>query len=249
LNSLYLKPIKRAPIAVKEKSVKANKMDVIIVAGGASRRFKSSIPKQFIDLLGKPVFLYSVEQFSLLPFVNKVIVVIPPKMSSQIPSKFTINKKICWAYGGKKRFDSVRNGLSLVDKASNFVAVHDAARPLVSTKDIKAIFQKAVQKKAAIAVEKTKDTIKAVKNGSIAETIDRKPLWNAQTPQIFATNILIKAYSNPIAPNITDDSELVEKLGTKVFIVETSSPNFKITSQQDLELAKTCLKFLQHGRK
>jgi 2-C-methyl-D-erythritol 4-phosphate cytidylyltransferase len=112
---------------------------------------------------------------------------------------------------------------------------------LIDVKDILAVLKKAANG-GAIAVEKTKDTVKTVKNGYVKSTLDRSVLYNAQTPQIFKAEILFKAYSKNIPANTTDDSSLVEKLGVKVAAAQTKFPNFKITTKQDFELAKQILK-------
>jgi 2-C-methyl-D-erythritol 4-phosphate cytidylyltransferase len=225
-----------------KKALIANKMDVIIAAGGIGKRFNFRIPKQFVNLNGKPMFLHSVETFLSLSFVNKIIIAVPREILPAVSKKYkALNKKVLWTAGGKERFDSVKKGLELVDKDSNFIAVHDGARPLIDKRDIKAVFVKAVKLKAAIAAQKTKDTIKAVKDGKIIKTLERKILWNAQTPQIFRKDILLKAYSAKILPDITDDAGLVEKIGVKVFIEEVKYPNFKITTKEDFQTAKIFL--------
>ncbi|MDR2860757.1 MAG: 2-C-methyl-D-erythritol 4-phosphate cytidylyltransferase [Elusimicrobiota bacterium] len=218
------------------------KAEVIIVAGGIGKRFKSSLPKQFINLNGKPVFLWSVKTFLRIPCVKKIIMVVPANMLEDLEKKYKRLKKTVWTSGGKERFDSVREGLKLIDKTSDLTAIHDAARPLTNIKDIKAVFETALKTKAAIAAQKTQDTIKTAANGKIIKTLDRKVLWNAQTPQIFDTKLLIKAYSKKIGANTTDDSQLIENLGEKVSIVEVKFPNFKITSKQDFKAAQTILK-------
>jgi 2-C-methyl-D-erythritol 4-phosphate cytidylyltransferase len=217
------------------------KAEVIIVAGGKSKRFKSRLPKQFVKLKGKPVFLWSIEAFNLLPFVKKIIVVVPKNALCDLSKKYKGLKKVVWAAGGKERYDSVKEGLKLIDKKTDFIAVHDGARPLTTKADIKEVFKQAFKTKAAIAATKTKDTIKVVSKGKIVKTLNRDILWNAQTPQIFKKNLLFKAYSKKISAHITDDASLVENLGAKVSIVQVKSPNFKITTKQDLKAAQNIL--------
>ncbi|MDR1695546.1 MAG: 2-C-methyl-D-erythritol 4-phosphate cytidylyltransferase [Endomicrobium sp.] len=221
------------------------KAAAIIVAGGSGKRFGSQIPKQFLNLKGKPVFLHSVEAFASLKVFKQIIIVVPEKfvpMTKSVIAGNAVTRQSEAVSGGKERFDSVKNGLALVQKDTDYIAVHDAARPLINKKDILAVLKKAVENRAAIAAEKTKDTIKTVKNGFVTQTLDRSVLWNVQTPQIFEANLLFKAYGKKIAANTTDDSMLIEKSGIKVAVVETKFPNFKITAKQDLESAKQLLK-------
>ncbi|MCL2145276.1 MAG: 2-C-methyl-D-erythritol 4-phosphate cytidylyltransferase [Endomicrobia bacterium] len=234
------------------------KAAAIIVAGGSGKRFGAKTPKQFLDLCGKPVFLWSVEAFASLKVFKQIIVVVTEQFISIAESVIerkgiALTKRSALAVsrlpylrfavikGGKERFDSVKNGLKLVGKDMDYVAVHDAARPLINKKDIIAVLNKAAKYGAATAAEKTKDTIKTAVGGFVKKTLDRNVLWNVQTPQIFETGLLFKAYAKKIAKNTTDDSMLIEK-SKKVAIAETGFPNFKITTPQDFESAKQILK-------
>ncbi|AKL98604.1 2-C-methyl-D-erythritol 4-phosphate cytidylyltransferase [Endomicrobium proavitum] len=214
------------------------KATAIIVAGGSGKRFGSKTPKQFLSLCGKPVFLWSAETFASSKVFKRIIIVVPENKITALKKKY---KDYFFVSGGKERFDSVRNGLACVEKDTNYVAVHDAARPLINKADILAVLKKAKKTKAAIAVEKTKDTIKTVKSGFVDKTLDRSVLYNVQTPQIFQAALLKKVYSKKIAPNTTDDSMLVEKSGVKVAVVQTKFPNFKITAKHDFEAAEKIL--------
>ncbi|MDR3071832.1 MAG: 2-C-methyl-D-erythritol 4-phosphate cytidylyltransferase [Endomicrobium sp.] len=214
---------------------------VIIVAAGSGKRFGSKIPKQFLKINGKPMFLWSVETFSSIKSFKQIVVVVPGNMVKTISLKCKLRFE-CVA-GGKRRVDSVKNGLAMIKEGIDFVAIHDAARPLVFKKDIMSVLCEAEKTKAAIAVEKVKDTIKLISNKEkILKTLDRSYLRNAQTPQIFDAKILKKAYSKTKLTNITDDSELVENLGIKVSVVEASAMNFKITTKKDFLLAEKLLK-------
>lgn len=215
------------------------KAAAVIVAGGSGKRFASALPKQFLSLGGKPVFMWSVETFSALKAFRQIIVVVPSDRLKTLSAKY---KNITFAAGGKERFDSVKAGLALIDKETDLVAVHDAARPLIDKNDILAVLKKAKETGAAIAAEKTKDTVKTVKNGKVTGTLDRSLLWNVQTPQIFKKTLLDKAYSKKIPAKTTDDSQLIEKMNVKVYVVETSLPNFKITGARDFVYAKEELK-------
>ena len=213
---------------------------VIIVAAGSGKRFGNKVPKQFLKLNGKPMFLWSVSAFAAINSFKQIILVAPSYMMRALTLKYK-NAFECVA-GVKKRFDSVRNGLALVKNDIDFVAVHDAARPLISKKDILAVLKEAGKTRAAIAVEKTKDTIKSVsESNKVLKTLDRTVLRNAQTPQIFESTLIKKAYLKKTSVGTTDDSQLIEKLKVEVFAVETKFPNFKITIKQDFELAEKLL--------
>jgi 2-C-methyl-D-erythritol 4-phosphate cytidylyltransferase len=217
---------------------------VIIVAAGSGKRFGNKIPKQFLKLNNKPMFRWSVDTFASIKSFKQIILVVPKYIFRKLSlKKSKLLNKIELAIGGKERFDSVKNGLVLVKDNIDFVAVHDAARPLISKADILTVLKEARKTKAAIAVEKTKDTIKMVSNkGQILKTLDRSVLRNVQTPQIFDTELLKKAYSKKIPYSTTDDSQLLERLKIKVSVVETKFPNFKVTTKQGFELAKNLLK-------
>ncbi|MDR0800797.1 MAG: 2-C-methyl-D-erythritol 4-phosphate cytidylyltransferase [Endomicrobium sp.] len=214
----------------------------IIVAAGSGKRFGSKVLKQFLNLDGKPVFLRSVEAFASIKSFKQIVVVAPPDKVEFLSLKYKADF-VC-AAGGNERFDSVKNGLALVEDDIDFIAVHDAARPLISKKDILSVLKKAVKTKAAIAVENIKDTVKLISaDGRVLKTLDRTVLRNAQTPQIFEAQLLKKAYSRKISADTTDDSKLVENLKIKVSAVETKFLNFKITTKRDFELAEKILKF------
>jgi 2-C-methyl-D-erythritol 4-phosphate cytidylyltransferase len=217
---------------------------VIIVAAGSGKRFGHKIPKQFLKLNGKPMFMWSIKTFVSIKSFKQVIVVVPEHMIEHLRKlKNKLLNIVEFASGGKERFDSVKNGLSFINDDIDFVAVHDAARPLISKQDVLAVLKEAEKTKAAIGVEKTKDTIKLVSaKDHILKTLDRNVLRNAQTPQIFETKLLKKAYSKKILAAATDDSKLVERLKIKVSAVETKFPNFKVTTKLDFALAQKLLK-------
>jgi 2-C-methyl-D-erythritol 4-phosphate cytidylyltransferase len=217
---------------------------VIIVAAGFGKRFRNKTPKQFLQIKRMPMFMWSISAFSAIKSFKQIIVVVPKHMVEHLNrKKEKLPNKVHFVAGGKKRSDSVKNGLAFVEEDVNFVAVHDAARPLISKQDILAVLKKAIVTKAAIAVEKTKDTIKLISsNEQILKTLDRSALRNAQTPQIFGKELLRKAYSKRIPEVTTDDSQLIERLKIKVSTVETKFPNFKVTTKQDFALAEKLLR-------
>lgn len=216
------------------------KAAAIIVAGGSGKRFGSQKPKQFLDLCGKPVFMWSIETFASIKQFKQIILVVPAEKLKTLSKKYK-NCNLHIVAGGKERFDSVNNGLAALNNDIELIAVHDAARPLTDKKDILSVLKTAEKTKAAIAAEKAKDTVKTAEKGFVKNTLDRSILWNVQTPQIFEAKLLKKAYSGKIPQKTTDDSQLIENMGIKVAVVETKCPNFKITMPQDFEAAKNII--------
>ncbi len=197
-------------------------------------------PKQMLPVNGKPVVLRSIEAFLKVPSVKQIIVVTGPQVAKKIAAKY---KNIQFAPAGKTRLESAINGLSLVGKNANLIAVHDGARPLVEPKDIKACLLSAAQNKAAILAAPVKDTIKTVKDGVVTQTLDRSVLYGAQTPQCYQTEILKKALEKyGTLKDATDESQLVEKCGVKVHIVVAGYKNLKITTPEDLKIAEALCK-------
>ena len=224
------------------------KVAVIICAAGASSRFGGKRKKPFVDLDGRAVFLRSVELFSGRDDVKQVLLAIPPDEEELVSVKWGPNLKffnVKTYLGGAERFDTVQKGLALVKNDIDLVAVHDAVRCCVTEKWIDKVIASAAQTGAAILACPITATIKKVKDGTIIETVDRAGLWEAQTPQVFKTELLKKAYQNLPKldkSKISDDAQLVEALGQKVSIVETDLSNIKITQQSDVAIAEAILK-------
>ena len=160
----------------------------IIAAGGRGTRFDSDRPKQFLELLGKPIIIHTLESFERCQAIDEIVLVLPAEeLDDFVPvaeaAKLTKLKRI--VVGGATRAESVRNGLDAVDASSEIVAVHDGARPLVTVKEITAVVERAAEKGAACLVASVTDTVKTVENGSIVGTVDRLKLRRALTPQAF----------------------------------------------------------------
>jgi len=149
------------------------------------------------------------------------------------------------ADGGKERFESVANALALVKPEVEFVAIHDAARPCVTTELIDSVFASAVKMGAAMLAVPVSDTVKrADDKGRVRETVPRQGLWLAQTPQVFRRDWLVEAYAKraQLGRDITDDAQLLEAAGHAVHLVQGSTTNLKITAREDLALAEAILK-------
>jgi 2-C-methyl-D-erythritol 4-phosphate cytidylyltransferase len=223
---------------------------VILAAAGKSRRFieagsnKQAVKKIFAPIRRKPVWLYSAEKFYGREDVAQLIIVISPDDLTWFFRFYAdeINRMFLLVVaGGKERADSVRNALSVVRSNVDFIAVHDAARPCVSKLEIDAVFRQARIDGAAMLATPIAGTIKRVYDGQIVETVNRENLWEAQTPQVFRRDILLKAYEHRKNMNPTDDAQLVENAGYAVSVVPADRSNIKITTQTDLTLAETIL--------
>jgi len=217
-------------------------LTAIIVAGGSGKRFGASKPKQFLLLHKKPMFLWSILAFKKIKQCKQIILVVPKDKILKL-QKYKRLYNIDIVCGGKERFNSVINGINSVKENIDIVAIHDAARPLVTPKIINDVLSKANKYGCAIAACKAKDTIKFSINGKyITNSVDRNKIWQAQTPQIFKINFLKKMYLKKLSKAITDDAQLAEKTNKKVYLVDTGYENFKITHPMDFKLAETILK-------
>lgn len=220
----------------------------IICAAGASRRFGGKRKKPFVDAGGRAVFLRSVELFANRSDVKQVILVIAPEDEELVEIKWGPNLKffgVETCFGGEERFDTVKKALELVKDDIGLVAVHDAVRCCVKGQWLDGCFTAAAETGAAILACPVVATIKGVKDNTIIKTVDRGGLYEAQTPQVFETSLLKRAYENLKnldKSKISDDAQLVEALGQKVAIVETDSSNIKITRQSDIAIAEAILK-------
>jgi 2-C-methyl-D-erythritol 4-phosphate cytidylyltransferase len=224
------------------------KVAVIICAAGASSRFGGKRKKPFVDVEGRAVFLRSVEIFSSREDVKQILLAIAPEDEELVNVKWGPNLKffnVKTCFGGAERFDTVQKGLELIKDDIELIAVHDAVRCCVKEEWIDKVIAEAVKTGAAILACPVVATLKEAKDKVIIQTVDRAGLYEAQTPQVFKTSLLKKAYANlkNLDKNkISDDSQLVEAIGEKVSIVETDSSNIKITHKTDLAIAEAIFK-------
>ena len=215
------------------------KTTAIIVAAGTGSRFGSHIPKQFIDLVGKPVIEHTLERFQTAESIDSIILVLASERIGKHDFAFGKLEKV--VAGGATRAESVRNGLDAAADAQ-VVAVHDGARPFVSTDEIDRTVAKAKEMGAACLVARVTDTIKTVSGNEIAATLDREKLRRALTPQAFRTDVLRRAFElGDLSDAVTDECYLVEKLGHPIALVEGSAQNIKITHPEDLLVAEAIL--------
>lgn len=222
-------------------------ISVIIPAAGQGKRFGAGINKAFISLAGKTILERTVAAFSGLPEVREIIIVIAPDELDEIKRqvKFYPRQDIIKAVaGGSERQYSVENALAAIRDDAEIVLIHDGARPLISRRVIHQVIKAVRDNSAAIVAVPVKDTIKVVDSGGfVTSTPVRSELWAVQTPQGFKRSLLIQAYKKAREENFlgTDDSSLVERLGIPVKIVPGEYENIKITTPEDLPIAKMIL--------
>ena len=225
---------------------------VILPAAGQSSRFGAAEKKPFLPLDGKAIWQRSADLFWKRPDVRGVYIVVSPEDRESFVSR---SGAICSfmdaevVTGGAERFESVANALARIPESVEYVAVHDAVRPLLTPSAIDEVFAAAVQHGAAMLAVPVADTLKRVDGSTqrIVETVPRAGLWAAQTPQVFRRDWLTEAYAkrHELKGAITDDAQLVEALGHSVFAVPGSPANFKITTRDDFDLAEAILKARQ----
>lgn len=218
---------------------------VILPAAGKSSRFVHQRRKKpFAELKGRAVWLRSVDLFVHRDDVVQTILCLAPDDLDWFKETFRADlafRNIEIVAGGAERADSVGNALARVRSDVPFVAVHDAARPLLVDAWIDAVFNAAIEQGAAIPAIRTASTVKRVQGNTIVETVPRDELWQAQTPQVFRTDLLRKAYARRDGFQATDEAQLVERIGHPIAVVEGSSMNFKITTADDFRMAEAVL--------
>ena len=223
----------------------------IVLAAGQGKRMHSKIQKQFLEIGGKPILYYSMECFQKSPLIQDIILVTGEDMisycQSEIVEKYGFTKVCKVTAGGKERYDSVYAGL-LCCQDTDYVYIHDGARPFVTEEMIQRGYEAVKRTNACVMGMPSKDTVKlADPSGYIKETPDRKIVWNIQTPQIFSYDLIRGAYESirkKDMSNVTDDAMVVEQeTGTKLLLVEGSYQNIKITTPEDLAVAEAFLRY------
>ncbi|WP_242921342.1 2-C-methyl-D-erythritol 4-phosphate cytidylyltransferase [Pontibacter liquoris] len=211
----------------------------IIVAGGSGSRMQHTLPKQFIEVAGKPVLMHTIAQFYKYNPDLRLIVVLPEQQLStwrDLCRKHRFELFHMVVLGGATRFGSVKNGLDAV-QGEALVAVHDGVRPFVEVATIKTAYEAAATFGSAVVAVSPKDSIRELTpQGSRAVKRDQYKL--VQTPQCFRASILRRAYEQPEQAHFTDDASVVESIGEEITLVEGSYRNIKITTPEDLILAE-----------
>ncbi|GAC1472860.1 MAG: 2-C-methyl-D-erythritol 4-phosphate cytidylyltransferase [Isosphaeraceae bacterium] len=234
-----------------DNSRATGKFAVILPAAGRSSRFGDAKQKKvYTELDGRAVWLRAVEPFVNREDVVQILVVIAPEDRELFERRFRPNVaflNIRVVEGGAERSDSVALALEAVDAGCDFIAIHDAARPCVTSEQIDAVFRAAQAEGAALLACPVAETLKRVDaRGFTTETVPRDGLYLAQTPQVFRRDLIVRAYANRanVGPMITDDTQLVEALGHPCVVVESTRMNLKITTHADLRLASAILQAL-----
>lgn len=217
----------------------------ILVAAGSGERMGAGRPKAFLPLAGQPMLLRAAAAFQAAPSVEAIVAVVPrAEIDSARALLATLPKLASVVAGGPRRQDSVAEGLRQVPPAfDGLVLVHDAARPLVEVATIEAVCAAARETGAALPVLGLLDTVKRVHEGTVKETLDRRELAAAQTPQGFRRDLLTRAYAEAERAGavLTDEAMAVERLGAPVRAVAGTARNRKITTPEDLAWAEDLL--------
>lgn len=225
-----------------------SKFAIILPAAGKSSRFGDKEKKPFTNLDGRAVWLRSAELFVTRNDVCQCLIVIAPEDEEVFRRRYTPNLAFMDArivLGGAERFESVANALKELKPEAEFVAIHDAVRPCLTTALVDTVFAQAKSSGAAILAVPVSDTIKKVNDKKhIQETLPRDNLWLAQTPQVFRRDWLEQAYADrhKLGKHITDDAQMVEAAGHPVAVVQSNASNIKITTKADIQLAEAILK-------
>jgi len=211
----------------------------IIVAGGSGNRMGAAIPKQFLEICGKPVLMHAIQVFYDFDPECELILVLPETQQEYwdglcLKHLFTLAHRI--VSGGENRFNSVKNGLKWID-GDGIVFIHDGVRPLVSRQTIERCYHMAQKNGNAIPVLRINESLRKQK-GNQSESVDRTLYLSVQTPQTFQSVQILKAFEQDFDPAFTDDASVAEKAGFPIFIVEGNRENIKITTPEDLIIAE-----------
>lgn len=207
----------------------------VITAGGLGKRVGGSLPKQLVKLRGKAMWKYSVETFLKCNDIKAIVLTVPEDWQSYFVEEAT-DLPLIVAIGGKERWQSVKNGIEALPQGITHVMVHDAARPFISEKIINEVAI-ALESACCMVAKPVFDTVKIVENGFVKNTLDRKNVWLAQTPQAAPVALLKQLYQKiESTPDFcpTDEASILEKFGIPVKIIEGNKQNDKVTTAEDL---------------
>jgi len=230
----------------------------IVLSAGSGKRMNSDTKKQYLLIKDKPIVYYSLKAFQDSLIIDEIVLVTSKEdvdyVRTEIVKKYELSKVICITTGGKERYNSVYNGLKVINNC-DYVYIHDGARPFVTEEIIKRAYDSLEVCNSAVVGMPVKDTIKIVdENQFVTDTPNRKNVWQVQTPQCFEYNLAMRAYEKLIEEEksskllkrgiqVTDDAMVVETFeNEKVKLVEGSYENIKITTPEDLIVAESFLK-------
>lgn len=223
------------------------KYSAIVLAAGSGKRMKSSVKKQYMEILGRPLIYYALEAFQLSR-VDEIVLVVSPGdedyVRTDIVERYGFTKVMGIVPGGAERYDSVYEGLKAI--RGEYVLIHDGARAFLNQEIIERCLTDVLEHRASVVGMPSKDTIKIVnEDGFVVDTPDRSLVWNIQTPQCFETKLIKEAHrrlhENPDA-SITDDAMVIEKLtDVPVHLIEGDYENVKVTTPDDVRTAESIL--------
>jgi len=228
-------------------------VSAVVVAGGVGKRMSIPLPKQFLEIRGKPLIFYSLRAFQLSEATQEICLVLPAGMVDKekhlkkVLSHLDVYQPLKLKYiteGGPSRQQSVLKGLRALEAKPDYVAIHDASRPLVSTALIDRVIKAAKQYGAAAPVISVRDTIKRTSQGKITATVGKEDLVMVQTPQVFSYDLILEAHLLALKKGIEnafDDTYLLELLGKDVFTVEGENSNIKLTYPSDIPMLEALL--------
>ncbi len=220
---------------------------LIVAAAGSSTRMGGAVRKPLIEIAGRPILCHTLERFRGIHGLEQVIVVAHPDDMARIRSSYWRLLHEAGAThlvpGGERRQDSVARGLEAVRSDVGIVLIHDAVRPFVPRRAIEESIEAAARFGAAVVAVPVADTLKRAQGDRSAETVPREGLWAAQTPQVFRTELIRRAFAAAQRDGFecTDDAQLVERLGLEVKLVRGGYENFKITTPEHLRMAEALL--------
>lgn len=218
----------------------------VIVAGGSGTRMGGGIPKQFRSLCGRPLLWWSLAAFHKENPETKIIVVLPENFVAlwkdlfrSLPEQEQIEHEV--TVGGSSRTESVCNGLSLISDNESLVAVHDGARPLVTSEMISDGWKTALNYDACVPVVPVTDSLRKL-SGDESEAVDRSKYVAVQTPQVFKTGLLQKSYEKAKGESFTDDASVVENSGHKIKLFKGNTNNIKVTHPGDFDMVELLIR-------
>lgn len=216
---------------------------VVIVAGGSGSRMESNIPKQYMDLHGKPLLVHTMDRFLEFDPNIKIVLVMARghrKFWDVISISFDYGSSVLIARGGGTRFESVKSGLEFIDDGQ-IVGIHDAVRPFVSVDTIERCYKTAEMEGSAVPVIEMDESVRKVDSSGRSFHLDRTKLRRVQTPQVFRSEMIKKAYNQNNDTAYTDDASVFESLFDQVALVDGNRENLKITTPVDLEVATSIM--------
>lgn len=223
----------------------SQKKYALIVAGGSGSRMLSAVPKQFLLLCGKPVLMHTMQAFHHCESQPQLILVLRAAYHAYwqqlcVDHQFNIQHQLIT--GGETRFHSVKNGLEAIPgDTETLIAIHDAARPLISAKIIEEGYKHAAEHGNAVTAVKSRDSVRQLVDDA-SRSLWRDDIYLVQTPQTFKSSQIKKAYTQPYHVKFTDDGSVVEETGIKIELIEGSYRNIKITFPEDIAIAEAILR-------